>query len=242
MSITMGYKMTHDSGFAPNPFHGVLTLATCKPKIRSGRGVGEWVAGFASAALVNRAARKGVQIPRDGLVYLMRIGEVLPLDAYFEDPRFAIKRPPPESSDAVALCGDNIYYRDHRGEYEQLQNRYHTRADAFHDTAGVNALVAKRFFYFGRKCFVPDGGWAALTGVPLSTGRTFFCSDGFAEKLLRYFDARGIVEGRHALPSLMDQSASVHPKQSITDCGSPSLTPVRSGPRPRSAGSRSCGS
>nr|WP_269667332.1 hypothetical protein [Polaromonas naphthalenivorans] len=26
--------MTHDSGFAPNPFHGTLTLATCKPGIR----------------------------------------------------------------------------------------------------------------------------------------------------------------------------------------------------------------
>ena len=24
------YKMTHDTGFAPNPFWGYLTLATCK--------------------------------------------------------------------------------------------------------------------------------------------------------------------------------------------------------------------
>ena len=28
------YVITHDSGFAPNPFGGFLTLATCKPKIR----------------------------------------------------------------------------------------------------------------------------------------------------------------------------------------------------------------
>jgi hypothetical protein len=28
------YKMTHDSGFAPNPFYDILTLATCKPGIR----------------------------------------------------------------------------------------------------------------------------------------------------------------------------------------------------------------
>ena len=26
--------MTHDTGFAPNPFFDVLTLATCKPGIR----------------------------------------------------------------------------------------------------------------------------------------------------------------------------------------------------------------
>ena len=48
MSVTMGYKMTHDTGFAPNPFHGVLTLATCKPKIRACRKADDWVAGFAT--------------------------------------------------------------------------------------------------------------------------------------------------------------------------------------------------
>ena len=28
------YVFDHDYGFAPNPFHGVCTLATCKPSIR----------------------------------------------------------------------------------------------------------------------------------------------------------------------------------------------------------------
>ena len=44
----MGYKLRHDTGFAPNPFHGFLTLATCKPAIRRCRAKGDWVAGFAS--------------------------------------------------------------------------------------------------------------------------------------------------------------------------------------------------
>lgn len=30
------YKMTHDTGFAPNPYFGVCTLACCKPRIRRG--------------------------------------------------------------------------------------------------------------------------------------------------------------------------------------------------------------
>ena len=38
------YKMTHDTGFAPNPFWGCLTLATCKPKIRESKRPGDWVA------------------------------------------------------------------------------------------------------------------------------------------------------------------------------------------------------
>ncbi|MGE3595803.1 MAG: hypothetical protein AB7N70_09645 [Dehalococcoidia bacterium] len=42
----MSYKMTHDTGFAPNPFWGCLTLATCKPGIRQTRGPGDWIAGF----------------------------------------------------------------------------------------------------------------------------------------------------------------------------------------------------
>ncbi|AQH05367.1 hypothetical protein A9R05_40825 (plasmid) [Burkholderia sp. KK1] len=212
MSVTMGYKMTHDTGFAPNPFHGVLTLATCKPKIRACRNSGDWVAGFASQQLVTSAARRGVTIPRDGLVHLMQIQEILPLEAYFDDSRFAVKQPPRESSDAVSLCGDNIYYRNHLGQYEQLENRYHTQRDIRRDLSGVNALVAGRFYYFGRNCFVPDEGWAALTGSPLSTGRLFRCPDGFAEKILRYFDAKGITEGMHALPSLMDDGPPVYPK------------------------------
>ncbi|XUW93630.1 hypothetical protein OH764_36395 (plasmid) [Burkholderia sp. M6-3] len=233
MSVTMGYKMTHDSGFAPNPFHGVLTLATCKPRIRACREAGDWVAGFVSQSLVDSAARRGVTIPRDWLVYLMQIGEVLPLHDYFDDKRFVRKQPPRESNDAIALCGDNIYYLDHRGHYEQLENRRHTRAEAHHDTAGVNALVAGRFYYFGRQCFVPDGGWAAMTRAALSRGRTFYCPDGFAEKILRYLNARGIDEGVHGLPSMMEGTPAA--AQSCDPSGriQPFALPARPGSRKR---------
>jgi len=40
--------MTHDSGFAPNPLFGCLTLPTCMTEIRRTKKVGDWVAGFAS--------------------------------------------------------------------------------------------------------------------------------------------------------------------------------------------------
>ena len=38
------YKMTSDTGFAPNPFGRRLTLATCKPMIRQSTHEGDWVA------------------------------------------------------------------------------------------------------------------------------------------------------------------------------------------------------
>ena len=40
------YVVTHDTGFAPNPFHGYCTLACCKPRIRSRAAVGDWVVGL----------------------------------------------------------------------------------------------------------------------------------------------------------------------------------------------------
>ncbi len=46
------YLMTHDSGFAPNPFHGHLTLTTFMTDIRRTKMLDQWGAGFASKALV----------------------------------------------------------------------------------------------------------------------------------------------------------------------------------------------
>lgn len=43
--------MTDDTGFAPNPFFGILTLATCKPGIRLTKKVGDYIAGFTSERL-----------------------------------------------------------------------------------------------------------------------------------------------------------------------------------------------
>jgi hypothetical protein len=37
--------MIDDTGFAPNPFHDFLTLATCKPDIRKKAQIGDWVLG-----------------------------------------------------------------------------------------------------------------------------------------------------------------------------------------------------
>jgi hypothetical protein len=46
MTRLFTYVITQDGGFAPNPFHGVLTLNCCKPEIRKLAEVGDWVAGF----------------------------------------------------------------------------------------------------------------------------------------------------------------------------------------------------
>jgi hypothetical protein len=44
--------MTNDSGFAPNPFWGILTLPTRKASMRRSKKIGDWIAGFTSGAYV----------------------------------------------------------------------------------------------------------------------------------------------------------------------------------------------
>lgn len=149
------YKQTHDTGFAPNPFHGFCTLATCKPKIRRYKLKGDWIAGFTSTALTKGATRVG----DERLIYLMLVGEVVPLERYYFDPRFMAKRPS-HPDDSTAICiqsvGDNIYeLRD--GQWIQHPNRSHVPKDTPKDTSGKNALVSMEFYYFGSDPLIIPG-------------------------------------------------------------------------------------
>lgn len=201
MSRHIGYKLTHDSGFAPNPFHGYLTLATCKPAVRRSRQVGDWVAGFVSKDLLTRSRRDGIDLPFQGLIYLACVAEVLPLHVYFEDTRFQAKQPKFGRGTLIDRCGDNIYYRAPQGQgYLQVQNEHHGSGETDHDTGGRNALIAVEFYYFGRNAFIPEGGWRLLLGHDLSPGRTFGCQPGFVEKVLKHLATREFPPGVHGMP------------------------------------------
>ena len=142
------YKMTHDTGFAPNPFWGYLTLATCKPKIREHKRPGDWIAGFTSTALC------GDWVGDERLVFLMQVEEKVALADYFRDRRFESRIPRDRPATNVYRCGDNIYRplvpnaRDAR-EFEQLPNCHHGPEEKDHDLNGLHALITRRFAYFG---------------------------------------------------------------------------------------------
>ena len=65
------YKIEHDWGFAPNPFHGTLSLATCKADIRGCKNleIGDWVVGFGSKSMDNLGK----------LIFAMKVEEILTL-------------------------------------------------------------------------------------------------------------------------------------------------------------------
>ncbi len=131
------YTLTFDSGFAPNPYGGYCTLATCKPRVREHAQVGDWVAGFGSAT----RGRSGQ------LVYAMRVAETMTFEEYWGDPRFAAKKPI-RSSRYEETCGDNVYRRAPDGSWLQ-EACFHCSDHMGNDLRVDRVLVATEFVYYG---------------------------------------------------------------------------------------------
>jgi len=138
------YKLTHDTGFAPCPFHGPLTLATCKPGIRKTKIVGDWVAGFTSSIL------NGDVVGMERLIYLMEVSEKLLIEDCWKDVRFFNKRPIKDHQNIVKRIGDNIYYLED-GMFKQKENNFHRMHHMKKDLGGQFVLISDNYYYFGGK-------------------------------------------------------------------------------------------
>jgi hypothetical protein len=141
------YVVRYDSGFAPNPFYGWCTLATCKPRIRQWAQVGDWIVGTGSD---NQLVQRGRH-----LVYAMRVTEALTFNDYDVDPRFQLKKPYRQGSRKQS-CGDNIYYRSAANTQWLQRDSFHSnadgtrRADHVKRDTGVNRVLASdQFAYYG---------------------------------------------------------------------------------------------
>lgn len=146
------YVVVRDYGFAPNPFSGYCTLATCKPRIRAKASIGDWVVG------VGAASKK-----RTGqLIYAMKVAEVVSFDEYWADNRFFVKRPVLNGSMKRAY-GDSIYHQED-GAWVQ-ENSHHSHSDGRENTenskrdlSANSVLISTEFYYFGRSVVsVPMG-------------------------------------------------------------------------------------
>lgn len=139
------YKIVRDYGFAPNPFHGCLTLATCKPGIRRGAEKGDLIVGCGSVKnkMVGRA------------IFVARVAGKCTFQQYWDDPRFLAKRPSYSGSMSRAF-GDNIYHHAPDGSWIQEWS-HHTHPDGStnhlnldRDTSSDKVLWSEDFVYFGR--------------------------------------------------------------------------------------------
>lgn len=140
------YKISRDYGFAPNPFHGICTLATCKPKIRRAAKEGDLVFGCGSA----KNSRQGK------VICAFRVSKKISFQEYWDDARYTAKRPNFSSGKSHAY-GDNIYHRDTAGNWVQ-EKSHHSFSDGGLNqdnlerdtTTSDMVLIGQDFVYFGR--------------------------------------------------------------------------------------------
>jgi len=128
------YKLTNDSGAAPCVQDGLLSLAICKPMIRSTARQGDLIFGFAANSLSQD----------NRLIYIARVTEKVSEGDYYKRRRFADR-------------GDCIYrYRGDRFVWRRGA-LHHGPDDVTHDLGEhpdyprAQVLLSDDFRYFGAK-------------------------------------------------------------------------------------------
>lgn len=139
------YVVDRDFGFAPNPFHGFCSLATCKPGIRSTAQVGDWVFGVGGGRL--RATGK--------CVFAMKVTKKTDFNDYWNNIEYKDKRPVRNGSKKM-LLGDNIYHQDDEQKWLQAHSHHSlsdgsvNNANLERDTTSHKVLISRHFYYFGK--------------------------------------------------------------------------------------------
>jgi hypothetical protein len=153
------YVVDRDVGFAPNPFHGCCTLATCMPRIRAKAQVDDWIVGMGGSRLKSTGR----------CLYAMRVTGALSFNEYWATKEYFDKRPVRNGS-RVMMVGDNIYHRDQASDPWQQLDSHHSNPDGTpnplnvnKDTSANRVLVSRDYFYFGREApMVPPGMLEAI--------------------------------------------------------------------------------
>jgi Nucleotide modification associated domain 2 len=133
------YTITNDAGFAPNPFGRFCTLAACTPNHQGIRlSQDDWLVGHATADRGH------------GLIYAMKVSEILDFDTYYHDPRFEYKKPRFDRT-WREVRGDNIYYLVDSSVWKQHRpTLFHgTPQNLAQDTRHPRVFISKHFYYFG---------------------------------------------------------------------------------------------
>lgn len=181
------YVVARDYGFAPNPFYGLCTLATCKPAIRRVAAVGDWIVGISS-----RADRK-----KPGVVYVMRVDRAITFEEYWADEAYQFKKANLCGSVKQAF-GDNIYRRSTvNGRWIQAPS-HHSHKDGQpnqrnidNDTQTNRVLIGARFVYWGSEAPDIPARFLNFDGMSLDVGRGYksHFSKGFEDAFVAWFDS-----------------------------------------------------
>lgn len=183
------YVVARDYGFAPNPFHGICTLATCKPVIRRCAQVGDWIVGTGSAS-------HGLS---GHLVFVMQVSEKMTYNQYWDDPRFQSKRPNLHGSLKQAF-GDNIYHQVESTNLWHQEPSHHSLVDGSANSANIKndtqtdlILVGEKFAYWGGNApLLPVKFRRPVVGQNICANRGHKCNfpPQFVDSFLEWVDSR----------------------------------------------------
>ena len=223
------YRMTYDTGFAPNPYGDYLTLATCTPNhVKANLNVGDWIIGVESKALAQKRKKAGCHPEVDQcLIYVAKVSEILDLNSYFRDPRFEYKKYSEKTWESKH--GDNVYYKEN-GMWKWIRHHIHDnlsdneevffpveKLDALwedpkarkkygailQDIRGNKVFICKDFLYFGDKCLEFDKRFQSclpVRNIRYCPGSS--CPKEIAEEFKEYIDSliRKYGFGKHGDP------------------------------------------
>ena len=175
------YVLARDFGFAPNPFYQYCTLGTCKPIIRRGAEVGDWIVGTGSKTRENGGH----------LAFVMQVTEVMPFNDYWSNSRFKQKKPNLRGSKRQAF-GDNIYYQDPvTCEWHQEDSHHsHPRGrpnirNIENDTQTDRVLISNDYIYWGGGGPKIPEKYRNFSGFDLCAGRGYKCN--FPDNMVNEF-------------------------------------------------------
>ncbi|MHB1115167.1 Nmad2 family putative nucleotide modification protein [Sideroxydans sp.] len=181
MSKAYMYVVDRDFGFAPNPFHNLCTLATCKPRIRRVAKKDDWIIGMGGGRL--RATGR--------CIFAMKVSKSITFNEYWTNPLYRDKKPVRNGSKKM-MVGDNIYHLE-TGIWQQL-NSHHSYPDGSpnphnveNDTQTNAVLVSEYFFYFGAAAIeIPPDILRGMDYVNRRNHRVYVLAD--ARLLISYIE------------------------------------------------------
>lgn len=216
MGTVRVYKMTNASGFAPNPFGGILTLACCKPQIRNVTKEGDVIIGIGSRTMENNYKKRPATF-NNKIIYAMEVEKVIPWTEYYEfcKNKEELKcKYQASGNDKIDMVGDCIYlwnkdnpnnpkfanHNDKEACIRYISNfrfidscAHSEKREALHDLGGKYVLIGNpnKSFYLGKKCIT----WNYLNKNKIKVNRAAFgivLDSSAADDLFGLFEKKNI--------------------------------------------------
>ena len=213
------YKVAHDGGSAPNPFHGLCTLAICKPAIRRvakkrdvivGLGCGNDELRIIYCMVVEAKVSWADYIEGCKLGYLTEIKHI-------KDQNLKGKIPKGEKDQGDCIWRDAFVYSDSLDSWSGHGGEHDFNRDI---TNGENVLIGETFWYFGKgdkhTIRLPD----SLNGIIPGRGHRSNSNNVYRDPFVEFFN-KAIIEhnittiGKMGLPTLEPEMAD---KQTCNRC------------------------